>query len=58
MKHAICLLQSWPSDVVLNWVRAIDRFTAGDTTPLNVTNIDTAEIISTLQARPSYAHNA
>ena len=42
-------LQTWPSSVVLNWVRAIRHFAANDTAPLNVTTVNTADIKSTLR---------
>ena len=42
------------SDVIFNWVRDIDHFAANDTLPLNVTVIDTADIVSTLQVRPVF----
>ena len=46
-------MQSWPSsDVLFNWIRTIDHFAANDTQPLNVTAIDTADIVSTLQVVP------
>ena len=57
MNVPLCLLQTWPSNVVLNWVRAIGHFNASDTTPLNITTIDTAEIRSTLQVSLSAARD-
>ncbi len=48
-------MQSFPnSDVILNWVRDIDHFAANDTLPLNVTVVDTADIVSTLRVRPVF----
>ena len=49
----ICLeVQTFPgSDILFNWVRDIDHFSANDTMPLNVTALDTADIVSTLQVK-------
>ncbi len=45
-------MQSFPSsDILFNWVRDIDHFRANDTLPLNVTALDTADIVSKLQVR-------
>lgn len=42
-------VQTWPSRVLESWYRAIAHFADNDTTPLNVTLEDTADIISTLR---------
>ena len=47
--HGSKRVQTWPSSVVLNWVRAIRHFSDNDTTPLNVTTVNTADIVSTLR---------
>ena len=47
--HDAACVQTWPSSVLQSWFRAIGHYADNNTTPLNVTLADTADIISTLR---------